>query len=98
MRQAVRVGGQICCTIRHSAKPEFKVRQRYPANVWAVGGQRLCTRFKRFASNGMAARGVLSSLFLPINLNKALLQRDGREGGALASTADCQLANWTVDR
>jgi hypothetical protein len=45
-------------------------------NVWAVGGQRLCTfRFKRFVYIGMAARGVLSSLpFSPINLDKGPLQ------------------------
>ncbi len=74
MRQAVRVGRQILLPrIRSQGKTGIQnVAAVSSTNVWAVGGQRLCTfRFKRFVTFGMAARGVLSSLpFSPINLDK----------------------------
>jgi len=55
MRQAVRVGRQILLPrIRSQGKTGIQsVAAVSSTNVWAVGGQRLCTfRFKRFVTVG----------------------------------------------
>jgi hypothetical protein len=74
MRQAVRVSRQILLPrIRSQGKTGIQnVAAVSSTNVWAVGGQRLCTLpFQTLRYIGMAARGVLSSLpFSPINLDK----------------------------
>jgi hypothetical protein len=74
MRQAVRVGRQILLPrIRSQGKTGIQnVAAVSSTNVWAVGGQRLCTLpFQTLRYIGMAAHGVLSSLpFSPITVDK----------------------------
>src|SRR5258708_33869538 len=69
MRQAVRVGRQILLPrIRSQGKTGIQsVAAVSSTNVWAVGGQRLCTfLFKRFVEHWDGSAGVAELLtFLP---------------------------------
>ena len=72
---------QLSPRIRSQGKTEIQsVAAVSSTNVWAVGGQRLCTfRFSVFRHIGIAARGVLSSL--PFSRNhgrqRPFCSRDG---------------------
>src|SRR5260370_11353606 len=73
MRQAVRVSRQILLPrIRSQGKTGIQsVAAVSSTNVWAVGGQRLCTfRFKRFVTLGWQHVESSSLPLSPINLDK----------------------------
>src|SRR5712672_2829690 len=100
MRQAVRVGGQILLPrIRSQRKTGIQSAAAVSStNVWAVGGQRLCTfRFKRFATLGGRTWSLGLLTFLPNQpRQRPFYSCDGRGVGAFAS--NCPIADsqtWT---
>src|SRR5713101_4470961 len=100
MRQAVRVGRQILLPrIRSQGKTGMQsVAAVSSTNVWAVGGQRLCTfRFKRFATLGWPHVESWLLTFLPNQpRQRPFYSCDGRGVGAFAS--NCPIAGsqtWT---
>src|SRR5216684_1831367 len=101
MRQAVRVGRQILLPrIRSQGKTGIQsVAAVSSTNVWAVGGQRLCTfLFKRFVEHWDGSTWSLELLtFLPNQpRQRPFYSCDGRGVGAFAS--NCPIAGsqtWT---
>src|ERR1700730_13552577 len=99
MRQAVRFGRQILLPrIRSQGKTGIQnVAAVSSTNVWAVGGQRLCTfRFKRFVEHWDGSTWSLELLtFLPNQpRQRPFCSCDGLWGWRVCQQwPDCRLAN-----